>query len=147
MSWRGCDTDDGITSNGDAFILMYSVDLRRSYEGLETLYQSILRVKGELQTTLVLVGNKCDDTSGRAVSTREGMELAEQFGCRYFETSAKSGKNVKVAVGRLIQQFMQASPDTEAESSLGGQTQRTTMIFPVRTQQMFVTLKNKLRFT
>lgn len=43
----------------------------------------------------------------RAVSAREGGELGMQFGCRYFETSAKTGENVKAAVGYVVQRVLQ----------------------------------------
>lgn len=41
----------------------------------------------------VIVANKidCDD---RDVSIVEGRELAEEYGCDYFETSAKTGEGV-----------------------------------------------------
>ncbi len=45
----------------------------------------------------ILVGNKCDLTSKRAVSYEEGQELADQYMIRYVETSAKESKNVESA--------------------------------------------------
>lgn len=43
----------------------------------------------------VLVGNKCDmDESKRAVPTSKGQALADEFGIRFFETSAKNNSNV-----------------------------------------------------
>ena len=43
----------------------------------------------------VLVGNKCDmDESKRAVPTSKGQALADEFGIRFFETSAKNNSKV-----------------------------------------------------
>ena len=43
----------------------------------------------------VLVGNKCDiDESKRAVPYSKGQALANEFGIKFFETSAKSNINV-----------------------------------------------------
>jgi len=42
----------------------------------------------------MLVGNKCDKTYEREVSKEEGAALARQFGCPFFETSAKTATNV-----------------------------------------------------
>jgi GTPase SAR1 family protein len=44
---------------------------------------------------MVLVGNKCDLEKEREVSEEEGKELAETNGMLFFETSAKTGKNVE----------------------------------------------------
>ncbi|KAF3441791.1 hypothetical protein FNV43_RR15706 [Rhamnella rubrinervis] len=43
----------------------------------------------------ILVGNKVDmDESQRAVPTLKGQELADEYGIKFFETSAKTGVNV-----------------------------------------------------
>lgn len=43
----------------------------------------------------VLVGNKCDiDESKRVVPYSKGQALANEFGIKFFETSAKSNINV-----------------------------------------------------
>ena len=43
----------------------------------------------------VLVGNKCDmDEGKRAVPYSRGQALADEFGIRFFETSAKNNVNV-----------------------------------------------------
>lgn len=44
----------------------------------------------------VLVGNKCDmDESKRKVPFSRGQALADEFGIRFFETSAKTNSNVE----------------------------------------------------
>jgi Ras-related protein Rab-1A len=45
----------------------------------------------------ILVGNKCDLESQRAVSVEEGNELAEHYNVRFLETSARDSKNVEQA--------------------------------------------------
>ena len=45
----------------------------------------------------ILVGNKCDLEETRQVSTDEGVELAEHFGIKFLETSAKQSNNVEEA--------------------------------------------------
>lgn len=49
----------------------------------------------------VLVGNKCDmDEHKRAVPFSRGQALANEFGIKFFETSAKSNINVEEVRGQ-----------------------------------------------
>ncbi|KAG6412727.1 hypothetical protein SASPL_125413 [Salvia splendens] len=43
----------------------------------------------------ILVGNKVDRENERAVTTEEGMALAQEHECLFFECSAKTQANVK----------------------------------------------------
>jgi len=45
--------------------------------------------------TRILVGNKNDTEDRRAVSVEEGKEMANHYGVRFLETSAKASKNVE----------------------------------------------------
>ena len=42
----------------------------------------------------ILVGNKCDMMSEKLVETARGQALADEYGIKFFETSAKSNINV-----------------------------------------------------
>ena len=44
---------------------------------------------------IVLCGNKADLEADRVVTTDEGMQLAEEYGVQFFETSALTGSNVE----------------------------------------------------
>ncbi len=41
-----------------------------------------------------LVGNKCDKEDEKVVTTEMGKALADEFGLRFWEASAKSGYNI-----------------------------------------------------
>ena len=43
----------------------------------------------------ILIGNKCDLSERRAVTTIEGQTLANSYGIQFFETSAKTGENIE----------------------------------------------------
>ena len=43
----------------------------------------------------MLVGNKCDETESRELTTKDGEEQARKWSCHFMETSAKNNHNVK----------------------------------------------------
>ncbi len=45
----------------------------------------------------ILIGNKCDWDEKRAVSLEDGRRLADEFGLRFLETSAKANEGVEEA--------------------------------------------------
>jgi Ras-related protein Rab-8A len=45
----------------------------------------------------ILIGNKCDWDEKRAVSLDQGKQLADEFGLRFLETSAKVNEGVEEA--------------------------------------------------
>ena len=52
--------------------------------------------QGSLENVpLMLVGNKCDETEARELSTKEGEEQAKRWQSHFMETSAKTNHNVK----------------------------------------------------
>ncbi|XP_022767491.1 ras-related protein RABE1c-like isoform X2 [Durio zibethinus] len=66
----------------------------------------------------ILVGNKADmDESKRAVPTSKGQALADEYGIKFFETSAKTNLNVEevfFSIARDIKQRL-ADSDPRAE--------------------------------
>jgi Ras-related protein Rab-8A len=45
----------------------------------------------------ILIGNKCDWDEKRVVTVEQGRELADEFGLRFLETSAKANEGVEEA--------------------------------------------------
>ena len=54
---------------------------------------------------LILAGNKTDLDHHRQVSTAEGQEYAEKMNLLFFETSAKSGANIKSLFNELAKKL------------------------------------------
>ncbi|KAF5319333.1 hypothetical protein D9619_008380 [Psilocybe cf. subviscida] len=80
--------------HNEGFVLVYSIASRSTFERLEIFRRLIRRVNGS-NPIVMLVGNKCDRTDEREVSTEEGAALARQFGCEFIETSAKTAQDVE----------------------------------------------------
>ncbi|KAF8155228.1 ras protein [Mycena galopus ATCC 62051] len=105
---------DQLMREGQGFILVYSIASRSSFDRLESLLESVKRVKGD-DPILILVGNKCDQPEDRReVSKEEGASLARQFGCEFIETSAKTKQNVE----RMVMSLVRALRQTESEPAL-----------------------------
>ena len=54
---------------------------------------------------VIIVGNKCDLSSEREVTYEEGKEYAQKHGYSFYETSAKTGENVKEAFNDIFEKL------------------------------------------
>jgi GTPase KRas protein len=93
-------------SEGQGFILVYSIASRSTFDRLENFRQSMMRVKRQ-KPIFILVGNKADKTHEREVSKEEGSALARNFGCDFIETSAKTSQNVNLLFMNLVRALRQ----------------------------------------
>nr|XP_020010970.1 GTP-binding protein Rit2 [Castor canadensis] len=73
---------------GEGFIICYSVTDRQSFQEAAKFKELIFQVRHTYEIPLVLVGNKIDLEQFRQVSTEEGLSLAREYNCAFFETSA-----------------------------------------------------------
>ena len=95
---------------GDAFLLIYSIDNRASFEEIEHFHSDIVRNKAKADIPLVLCGNKCDLDDRREITQGEGEVLAHQLNCRFFETSAKTNTNISQAFEAAVEEIIKSSP-------------------------------------
>lgn len=91
--------------NGQGFLLVYSIVNAQTFIDVQPMRDSISRVKGVPTSPMILIGNKCDMERERAVPTRDGDILGREWGCPFFETSAKSRYNVTEAFTEIVRQI------------------------------------------
>ncbi|XP_021262459.1 ras-like protein family member 12 isoform X2 [Numida meleagris] len=74
----------------NAFLVVYSIDDRRSFEGCSRYLDVLARhAQGcQRRSPVLLLGNKLDMEQYRQVTKAEGTSLATKFGCLFFEVSA-----------------------------------------------------------
>lgn len=78
-------------------LIVYDVSHRESFDHAKSWFERAKQLGGE-DIEAVLVGNKSDiDIFARQVSAEEGVQLAEELGIPFIETSALNGSNVEQA--------------------------------------------------
>jgi len=111
------------------FLLMYSLTLKATFEEVQVLKDKIVRIKDtlaeatggeEANIPMVLVGNKCDLEQDREVTREEGQAVADKWGCCFFETSAKTKKNVHECMHQLIRDIRKERPNKPEVSKKKG---------------------------
>ncbi len=80
--------------NSSLAIIVYSIDKKNSFKDIE-LWLKELRLYSSPDIKVILIGNKSDLKDKREVNYEEGHELAEKFGIKFYETSAKTGENIQ----------------------------------------------------
>ena len=80
--------------NSACALIVYDITRRVSFENLSDWIEDC-KNSSPKTVFMVLVGNKCDLEENIEVTEEEGKEFAERHGMLFFETSAKTGQNVK----------------------------------------------------
>ncbi|XP_062393797.1 GTP-binding protein GEM [Sardina pilchardus] len=89
----------------DAFLLVYSITDRASFERAAELRIQIRQSDTFANTPIILVGNKCDLVRRREVPISEARVCAVVFDCKLVETSALMQHNVWLLFDGVIRQL------------------------------------------
>ena len=85
-------------------ILMYDVTNLYTFKNIRNWIKQVI-AKGEKSVKKVLVGHKCDEHD-RVVTEEEGKKLAEDYNIAFFESSAKTNKNVSEVFEYLSREIL-----------------------------------------
>ena len=88
--------------NIDGYILVYSVNSRKSFDVIKIVYDKLLDMKGSANIPIVLVGNKTDLQNDRVVTVDEGKKLASDWKVNFLETSAKEFHTVNEVFIQIV---------------------------------------------
>ena len=82
-------------------ILFYDICNRESFKDLND-WLDLIKNSASESPHIVLVGNKIDLEKERKITAEEGEEFAKNKGLLFFESSAKTGKNVDLIFIELV---------------------------------------------
>ncbi|CAA0811911.1 Ras-related protein RABE1c [Striga hermonthica] len=95
-------------------LLVYDVTDESSFNNIRNWIMNIIQHASD-NVNKILVGNKADmDESKRAVPTSHGQELADEYGIKFFETSAKTNLNVEEVFFSIARDIKQRLSDSNA---------------------------------
>jgi len=89
----------------NGILLVFDVTDKKSFQRIEAWVTQI-NSYAPTKVPIMLCGNKVDLVSKRVVPFDDAKELANKFGWKYIETSAKDGSNVKEAFTSLASQIL-----------------------------------------
>lgn len=89
-------------------ILVYDVTSRDTFEDLERIWMKEVDIYSNVEDAVkMVVANKVDLDTQRAVSSQEGHDFARTHGCLYVETSAKANIAVVQAFEELALKILE----------------------------------------
>ncbi|KAI3518157.1 hypothetical protein L1887_06606 [Cichorium endivia] len=100
-------------------ILAYDVTRRDTFTNLSDVWaKEVERYSTNQDCVKMLIGNKVDKDTERFVSKEEGMALAKELGCLFYECSAKTLENVHQCFEELALKIMEVPSLVEEGSTL-----------------------------
>lgn len=84
-------------------IMVYDVTRRETFTNLSGIWSKEIDLYSTNQDCIkMLVGNKVDKETERAVTRKEGIDFAREYGCLFIECSAKTRVNVHQCFEELV---------------------------------------------
>ena len=90
--------------NVGGIIILYDITNQTSFDWVTNWIQDI-QLSAQSDTSIILIGNKCDLKENRVISLEQGQELAKKYNISFFETSTKDNINVEEAFSCLLDQI------------------------------------------
>merc|ERR1712087_439287 len=98
-------------------LLVYDITDEQSFLNIRNWMRNIEQ-HASTNVKKLLIGNKCDCGDERVISSQRAQDLADEYGIKFFETSAKADINVYESFVTLAKDIVVAN--TNAASQNGG---------------------------
>ncbi|KAK1653013.1 hypothetical protein QYE76_070818 [Lolium multiflorum] len=100
-------------------ILVYDVTKRQSFTNLADVWAKEIELHSTNKECIkMLVGNKVDKDEERLVTREEGLAFAQECGCLFLESSAKTRENVEKCFEELALKILEVPSLSEEGSSV-----------------------------
>ena len=102
----------------EGFLLVFALNTRKSFEQMKDLYTQIERIRDSEKFPVVLAGNKSDLPEEFEVSAEEVKEFIKSKPnntIKYYECSAKLGKNIEECFFQLVREVRAFRNPTKAK--------------------------------
>ncbi|XP_016341081.1 ras-related protein Rab-37-like [Sinocyclocheilus anshuiensis] len=100
--------------DAQALLLLYDITSKSSFDNTRAWLTEIHEYAQD-DVVIMLLGNKSDMTSARAIRRDEGEKLAREYGVIFLETSAKTGLNVDEAFTTVAKELVSRSVQLPVE--------------------------------
>eukprot|EP01110_Echinostelium_bisporum_P011231 TRINITY_DN497_c0_g1_i1.p1 TRINITY_DN497_c0_g1~~TRINITY_DN497_c0_g1_i1.p1 ORF type:complete len:218 (+),score=69.83 TRINITY_DN497_c0_g1_i1:99-752(+) len=97
-------------------LLVYDVTDEKSFNNIRNWIRNIEQHATE-SVNKILIGNKCDMVEKKVVDSARGKALADEYGIKFLETSAKNSINVEEAFITLAKDIKKRLIDNNPEPS------------------------------
>ena len=114
-----------IYNNADGIVVVYDITDRKSFEGLEYYFKEIALLTDKKKIKC-LFGNKTDMEDKRIVPYEEAEKYAKNWGCLYFEGSAKNSNNIEKLFLNIGEKIDMKQNEQELESEANKEKENLT---------------------
>ncbi|KAM8876040.1 ras-related protein Rab-37 [Synchiropus picturatus] len=87
-----------------ALLLLYDITNKSSFDNIRAWLTEVHEY-AQSDVVIMLLGNKADMSSDRAIRRDEGERLAREYSVPFMETSAKTGVNVELAFNAIAKEL------------------------------------------
>ena len=97
-------------------LIVYDITKKSSFNNIDK-WISDLKLNGDKNICIIILGNKSDLEDKREVNKEEGIKKSEMYKTAFLETSALNGENINKAFDELIEQIIQNNQNFFGENS------------------------------
>ena len=123
---------DQYMRSGDGFAVVYSIISQTSFLEVSGIRDQLFRVlekDPDEHICMVLCGNKCDMENDRQVQMNEVQQIAKEWDCPFYETSAKERINIMEAFQALVRDIKKWTKVEETNTQETTKTEKKKKCF------------------
>ena len=99
-------------SGTEVVIIVFSLTDKKTFENAETWYSEARR-NADDSALIIVAGAKADEPTRAVTADDTTAFLARHPNVKYFEVSAKTGKNIDELMNAIVERFLPPPPDDD----------------------------------